>query len=242
MLRFHGYVLMGIAALLPAASTHAGEVSSVPAELQGSWKVVGLEVDGKSNDPAISYVWVIKGDKVVYGGETLAALKVDATTTPKSIDLAFVKPERTYEAVYELRDGALRMCVNRVTEGVKERPTDFTTKEKPDRRLLTFERLKDTDDVTPGGYVGMMLRAAADRKEIIISDALEGSPAKKAGVQKDDVLLRIGTASATELQEVVRLCRQAKPQSELTLRVKRGDKELDITVKVGIVPFFLLDA
>src|SRR4051812_33609837 len=72
-----------------------------PDDLQGTWKIVTREVDGKLvRFPANLPRWVIKGDKVYYGGELLATLTVDDKTTPRSLDLAFHDSERQYEAGY----------------------------------------------------------------------------------------------------------------------------------------------
>ena len=91
------------------------------------------------------------------------------------------------------------------------------------------------------GFVGVGLQKKEDSKGLIITVVLEDSPAKKAGLMKDDVLLKVGDQEANDLKGTVSLVRQAKPGTELALRIKRGDKEKDVTVKVGVAPFFLLD-
>src|SRR5260370_394548 len=83
--------------------------------------------------------------------------------------------------------------------------------------------------------------AGRTRKRVTMGVVTEGAPAKKAGVKKDDVLLKVGAEAATGVRQVVALVRRAAPGSELTLRVKRGGKEQDIAVKVGVLPFFFLD-
>src|SRR5258708_39714687 len=114
------------------------------AALQGTWKVKALEFDGKPSDlPEVSFWWVIQGDKVFYGGQELAKLTVDAATKPPCIDLAFRNPDRVYEAIYAVEADTLKICVNRATEGVKERPSSFSTEGKPGWRLLVFSKDKD---------------------------------------------------------------------------------------------------
>jgi uncharacterized protein (TIGR03067 family) len=215
------------------------------AALEGTWKLVSLEVEGKAMElPEKPPVWVIKGNRVRYGAEDLATLTLDATVTPKTVDLAFLNPKRVFEGVYSIEGDTLKVCANRTTEGAKERPTGFATEGKPELRLLVFARDKDgksagAENLT--GFVGIALRADEERKELVLQDVLDGSPAKKAGLMKDDVLVKIGDLEATDLQAVVRQCRQAKPGSELTVRVKRDGKERDVVVKVGVFPFTLLD-
>jgi uncharacterized protein (TIGR03067 family) len=238
-------LFLALPALLPVRAADDQPKKDATAALQGGWKFTTLEMDGKPVELGeFSYWWVIKGDKVFYGGKELAKLTADTTTTPKCLDLAFRNPDRVYEAVYSIEDDTLKICINRQTEGVKERPNSFSTEGKSEWRVLVFKRDKERkqDDLEGlGGFVGMQLRIPKESKAILIADVLEDSPAKKAGLMKDDVLLKIGDQEITTLRETVNLCRLAKPGSELTLRIKRGDKEKDVTVKVGVAPFFLLD-
>ena len=98
------------------------------------------KIDGKPSDlPEAHFWWVVKGVKVFYGGEELAKYSADAATTPKCIDLAFHKPDRVYEGIYVVEGETLKFCFNRLTAGVKERPSDFSTEGKPNRRLLIFK-------------------------------------------------------------------------------------------------------
>jgi uncharacterized protein (TIGR03067 family) len=213
------------------------------AALQGTWKLVSFEANGKprnlsENPPR----WVIKGNKVLYGGAELARLTLDATTTPKCIDLRFVESKRVYEGVYSAAKDTLKVCINRLTEGVKERPLDFATEGKPNRRLLVFQRDKaGNGNEGLEGFVGIAIRALPDGKGVVITDVAKGSPAEKAGVKKDDIIVKLAGVEATDLPVVIGMVRQAKPGSELSLRIDRGGKEQEIVVKPGVLPFRLLN-
>src|SRR2546427_3931046 len=79
------------------------------ADLQGTWKLTSLEREGEVREFADRAPrWVVKGDKVLYGGEELATLAPDAATTPKSLDLAFRTPKGDKEAIYSLTDDTWR--------------------------------------------------------------------------------------------------------------------------------------
>src|SRR5215204_7268319 len=67
-----------------------------PDELQGCWKLVAIETDGKSSDPVGGGQprWVVKGDTVAYGGDEILRFVADPATTPRVIDLKFRDPER----------------------------------------------------------------------------------------------------------------------------------------------------
>lgn len=215
------------------------------APLQGGWKFEKLEVDGKPAElPDTAFWWFIKGDKVLYGGAELATLTIDSQTSPKCIDVKFRGPKRVLEGIYSIEGDTLKICVNAATEGVRERPTDFSTKGKSGLRLLVFQRDKDRKaDSTEGlgGYIGVAIKVDVDSNQVLVVDVVAGGPAEKAGLKKADLILKIAGQEPTDLQSAIRLIRQVKPGGDLTLRIKRDGKEKDYTVKAGVVPFYALE-
>ena len=214
-------------------------------DLQGIWKLVRFERNGEENEfPANLPRWVIDGKTVRYAGETLATLSVLSDAKPRGLDLAWAKPKREYEAIYAIDGDTLKICLNRGADGVKERPTDFETKDNAGRYLFVFERQKpgsgDGLKEAPG-YVGIQIAVDKDKERVIIAGTLKNSPAEKAGLKKDDAILKIGDTEATDLKTVVDRVRQARPATDLTIRVDRDGKEQDVTIRVGVLPFFLLD-
>jgi uncharacterized protein (TIGR03067 family) len=238
-----------IAGLLVAAavSSAAGrpaddQAGKELAALAGTWKLVSLEANGEARELRENPRWVIKGTKVLYGGDELAGLTIDPATTPRSIDLAFRNPKRVSEGIYTVEKDTLKVCLNHQTEGVKERPQGFATKGKPGWRLLVFQR--DQGDPTEGlhAFIGIAIGTVPDKTEYLIKEVIGKSPAEKAGLKKDDVLLRVGGQEAPDLLSAINLIREAKPGSDLTLRIRRDGKEQDVTVKPGVFPFrFLLE-
>jgi uncharacterized protein (TIGR03067 family) len=223
-----------------ADDSSAAAAKQGAAELQGKWKLLSLEIDGTAIDLGDAQPrWVIKGNKVRYGGEELGQLIVDPTATPKIVDLSFAHPKKVYEAIYAIDQDTLKICLNKQTEGVKERPADFSTKDKKNLRLLVFQRDKTEGDEREGnrGYVGLALRWDEQRMEVNVAEVLPDSPAKAAGLQKDDVVLKIAGEAPTSLLSAIDRVRQTKPDSQLAFRVRRGEKEMDLSLKVGIMPF-----
>jgi uncharacterized protein (TIGR03067 family) len=236
--------LLSIVVVVFAAGRPAGAQDDKKelAELQGTWKLVSAEHDNPALDSDGSGLapWVIKGNKVLYAGAEWAVLTVDSTTTPRVIDLGPLQPKRVFEGVYVVEGDQLKICVNRQTDGAKNRPLDFTTKGQADRLLLVFERTKAGEALQgAAGFVGMAIRADKNMG-VSIGNVLEGSPAEKAGLKKDDVLLKIGGGVPTDLKSAVELVRQVRPGVDLTIRVQRAGKEQDVVVRVGVVPFFPL--
>jgi uncharacterized protein (TIGR03067 family) len=184
--------------------------------------------------------WVIKDNKISYGGEEIIQLTADPSTTPRVIDLKFRDPDSTYEGIYTVEKDTLKVCLNRKTEGTKDRPSKFATTDQDDWVLLVFERekaapAKPTEGLT--AYAGVRLRADEDTKAAVIDAPIKGSPAEKAGLKKGDIVLKVGTTDATDLETVVKAVRAAKPGDKLEFRVTRDGKEQTVTVTVGVFPF-----
>jgi uncharacterized protein (TIGR03067 family) len=214
-----------------------------PAGLQGGWRLVSVEAADDTADiplPEPKPALVVKGDKVLYGGQEIARLAADAAADPKVVDLKFAKPDRTYEGIYAVDKDTLKVCLNGQPEGVKERPSGFDLAGHPAWRRLTFERIKPEDAGPGNGFVGMSLKSEEATKEVVIQAVIDGSPAKAAGLQTDDVLLSVGGTAAETLRGTVDLVRAAKPGAELVLKVCRAGKDRDVKVKVALVSFSTL--
>jgi len=76
---------------------------------------------------------------------------------------------------------------------------------------------------------------------ISILNVLEGAPAQKAGLKKDDIVLKVNGQDVEGLRATVAMISQCRPGSDLTMRVRRDGKEQDVTLKLGVVPFYFLD-
>lgn len=213
------------------------------AELQGVWKLTAIEQEGETREFAErAPYWVIKGDKAFYGGVELAKLTPDASTTPRCLDLAFLAPKAEREGVYAIKDNILKICVHWEADGVKERPQEFTTKDKPALRLFVFRKVDDSaaDVAKKGfGYVGIAIGREKDNT-LVVGMTLSDSPAQKAGLLKGDQLLQVAGADVGTLVETVRAIREVAPGSELALRIKRDGKEKDVKIKAGLMPFHFL--
>jgi uncharacterized protein (TIGR03067 family) len=216
-----------------------------PADWQGAWTLESLEIDGKTVEPfgRSRARLVIDGAKLLYGGEEIASLTADARATPKIVDLTFSDPKKTVEGIYTVEKDTLRICLNVQTEGAKERPQDFSTEDKANRRVLVLQRDRtEASDNTAGltGFVGLALTFAPDSKEVIVSGVLGKSAAEKAGLKKEDVVLKVGDVEVTDLASAIDAVRGKPPGSDLRLHIRRDGKEQDIVVKVGVMPFALL--
>jgi uncharacterized protein (TIGR03067 family) len=130
-------LILTTAAILVADGPGKGDVSQTDLDrLRGTWLTVSLVNDGKTlvdekappkQGPATKLVydgntWLIKvGDKTFVSGQ----FKIDATKTPKEIDImdeSGVKNEKTKLGIYELDGATYKYCL---APAGKARPTAF---------------------------------------------------------------------------------------------------------------------
>jgi uncharacterized protein (TIGR03067 family) len=121
-------------------------------KLRGTWLAVSLVNDGKTlvddktppKDPATKLAydgtkWMIKvGDKTVAAG----IFKIDATKTPKEIDIldeSGMKNDKTKLGIYELDGDTYKFCL---APAGKPRPTEFTSKAGSGHSLGVSKREK----------------------------------------------------------------------------------------------------
>lgn len=68
---------------------------------------------------------------------------------------------------------------------------------------------------------------------VVIERVIEDSPAAKAGLQKDDVILRFEGEDVTSVAKLTRLVSEVAPDHKAKLKISRGGREQDVTVTVG---------
>ena len=114
-------------------------------ELQGSWKVVALEVEGQKV-PANYFGGakiVIDADRfesIAMGASYAGTLQLDAGSHPKRFDLLFHEGPHKGRAslgIYELSGGTWRICLGFAG---RDRPHDFATAAGSGHALETLER------------------------------------------------------------------------------------------------------
>jgi uncharacterized protein (TIGR03067 family) len=233
-------VIVVLAAGLFAAAPPAGNGPGV-AELQGAWKLESAKAEAGAVDlPDPRPILSIRGERLLYGEQEIGRIKADPACRLRMIDLRFSAPKTVYEGIYKIEKGTLKLCINGRTDGIKERPLSFAIKGKPAWRLLTFQRAKTGEGGAGNGFVGIALKFDAGRQEVVIENALDGSPASKAGARPGDVLLEVAGEVVSDLPAAVAAVRRAKPGKLLALQVRRGGKAREVRIKVGLLPFDVL--
>jgi uncharacterized protein (TIGR03067 family) len=118
-------------------------------ELQGTWKLVSLEVDGKKatkGDIKKEQKMVVEGDKFTSTVDDKhsfkGTFKLDPGKKPKTVDVAVTDGDFKGKAllgIYEIDGDTLRACY--AAPG-KDRPSEFTSKEGSGNYLYIYKREK----------------------------------------------------------------------------------------------------
>jgi uncharacterized protein (TIGR03067 family) len=146
MSRWH----LGTAALagLLLAAAPADDAKKDAQALQGTWKVVRIEQDGKKRpeDEVKGWRLIVKGDRMTAkdGDETLqaATFRLDPSQKPRALDLACTEGAdegKTMHAVYEINGDDLKICVD---PGGRKRPGEFAAPEGSEQILIVYKREK----------------------------------------------------------------------------------------------------
>jgi len=93
------------------------------------------------------------------------------------------------------------------------------------------------------GYVGIGMQnidpemveffKLENNKGVLVTSVTEGSPADKAGLKKDDVVILIDNKKVEDPQDVKNIIGFTAPDTEVQFTIIRGGKEKKVTVKVG---------
>ena len=86
--------------------------------------------------------------------------------------------------------------------------------------------------VRPGGnraYLGLSFQ----KDTTIVSTVVKDGPADKAGVQVGDKILALGETKIGAIPDLIKALESLKPGAEAKLRFQRGDKPMEVTVKLG---------
>ncbi len=101
----------------------------------------------------------------------------------------------------------------------------------PYTNFLDESRKDEMDLLTTGKYGGVGITIGMKDSSIIITDILEGYSAQREGLRRGDVLIDIdGNNLEGRKTGDVRAFTRGEPGTQLKMKVRRGEKELDFTL------------
>jgi serine protease Do len=96
---------------------------------------------------------------------------------------------------------------------------------------------------TDGGYLGvyaeninrenMARYHMSTPRGVGITQVIQGSPAEKAGLKKDDVIVRLDGDNITSVRKLNRLVSEIAPDQSVRVTVSRGGAEQEVTATIG---------
>jgi uncharacterized protein (TIGR03067 family) len=139
--------LAACAGLALAAGTADDPTKADADKLQGLWKVVSVESDGKkaSEETVKSNRMTVKGDKIIWKEENKeeeASFKLDASQKPRALDLTIKAGDKMelVKMIYDLRGDDLKLCGGRAG---KDRPKEFASRTGSGLNLIVLKREKE---------------------------------------------------------------------------------------------------
>ncbi len=124
------------------------------AKLQGKWKNVEIDSDGKVNKGFKNGLIIAfeKNERIDYdaegGVESRVSIKLDPSKSPNEMDQTYVferlfpdEKGKTYLGIYQLEGDELKIAMA-IAPWNGERPKEFTTKERSHFAVATYKRVK----------------------------------------------------------------------------------------------------
>ena len=84
------------------------------------------------------------------------------------------------------------------------------------------------------GYLGVTLDTTDEG--LIITEVKSGTPAEKAGLRKDDLVLTLAGQATRDLDAFINLVQRHEPGEVVTLHIRRGEEEMDVKAKLAERP------
>ena len=81
------------------------------------------------------------------------------------------------------------------------------------------------------GWLGVFIKEVDGK--IVVSGLVDDGPARIAGIEKDDVILKYNKEGSGNLSSFIKKVKDTKPGTKVRVTVKRGKKEKDIDVEIG---------
>jgi len=108
----------------------------------------------------------------------------------------------------------------------------------PYSEYYTAEEMKNIMEETLGNYLGVGMQLGADvNNDIVYLWPMPDSPAEKAGIQNDDILLKVNDVAyhASEMDKAVAVLKEGKEGDEVRVQVKRGEEIKDFVLKKEVI-------
>ncbi len=101
------------------------------------------------------------------------------------------------------------------------------------KEMLTYEEVLETGFKDKHWYkIGLKLSKEEDARGVLVMTPYEHYPFHKAGVRSGDRILKLGHRSIHDMSSITRLILSFTPGTDVPLKIRRGNVELDLTVTI----------
>ncbi len=119
--------------------------------------------------------------------------------------------------------------------GLAQQSSSGGNQNSPERRVSVI--------VNGGNFLGvrtedltrenMSRLGASEMRGAVVTEVVQGSPAERAGLRKDDVIIRFDNEPVTSARKLNRLIGEAAPEATVRLTVRRSGGEQEISATLG---------
>ena len=85
----------------------------------------------------------------------------------------------------------------------------------------------------PGASIGALVRDSATQRNVVVTDVPRDTPAEKAGLRKDDVVIDFDSLPVENARRFRRLVAETPPGRTVKMTVERGGMRLQLTITPG---------
>jgi hypothetical protein len=119
--------------------------------------------------------------------------------------------------------------LTRITDIVSEVTFELAIRKERPRYAETENRVRIRRQIT--AFMGVALSDRGDH--VVLSGTTAGGPAESGGLRTGDRLEKLGNRRVRTASDVLELMRNHSPGDELKIRVTRGGKTIDVTIRLA---------
>ena len=99
----------------------------------------------------------------------------------------------------------------------------------PYAEYFTADEYEEFEKRYVGDYVGIGVGVVQDGDDIVIKSVFEDSPAEDAGIQSEDVIIKVDGVEPSDVDEALDMI-SGEAGTRLTLTIRRGEEEMELTL------------
>ena len=102
------------------------------------------------------------------------------------------------------------------------------------QRDLFLRQQRDLPPLTaPGASIGALVSDAPTQQTVVVTDVPRDTPAEKAGLKKDDVVIDFDGLAVGSARRFTRIVAETPPGRTVKMTVERQGKRLQLTITPG---------